>query len=201
MQERQLHGVADLLDLAGQATDVLVADVWHLFQHQVFDLSLGDALEGVARLGVDQQRVARTQLAGLGVVVEGVRNAVRQVLGDQRLGKPNDAFLVGVADDQCPVTVGQDLAQSGDLADRFEHAGLDDGQGLVEPDRLALPQRRDVDVRRACQAHLATRREHVDRFVVVRGQQNAVAAGRLSKPVDFLPQRQQLLTRFFKSFH
>ena len=187
VQERQLNGVADLLDLPDQTTDVLVGDVRHLFQHQVFDLGLGDAFEGVAGLGVDQQRVARPQLARFGVVVEGVGNAVRQVLGDQRLGEPDDAFLVGVADDECAVTVDQDLAQSRDLADRFELAGLDDGQSLVEPDRLALSHRRDVDVRRACQPHLAAGREHVDRFVVVRGEQHAVAAGRLPEPVDFLP--------------
>ena len=99
------------------------------------------------------------------------------------------------------MTVGQHLAQRGDLADRFEQAGLDDGQGLVEPNGLALPQRRDIDVRRARQAHLATGRKHVDRFIVVRGQQDAVAAGRLSEAVDFFPQRQQLLAGFFKRFH
>ena len=74
--------------------------------------------------------------------------AVRQVLGDQRLGQPHDALLVGVADDERPVSVGQEFAQRGDLADRFERAGLDDGQCLVEADRLALPQRR----RRRCSA-------------------------------------------------
>lgn len=107
VQEGQLHGVADLLDLAGQAADVQVADVGHLFQHQVLDLGLGDALERVAGLGVDQQRVAGPQLAGPGVVVEGVRMTVRQVLGDQRLGEPDDAFLVGVPDHERPVPVGQ----------------------------------------------------------------------------------------------
>ena len=106
-----------------------------------------------------------------------------------------------MADDERPVAVGEHLAQSRYLADRFERAGLDDGQGFVEPDRLALPQRRDFDVRRARQPHLAARREHVDRFVLVGGEQDAVTAGRLSEPVDFLAQRQQLLAGFFKSFH
>ncbi|CFR80585.1 Uncharacterised protein [Mycobacterium tuberculosis] len=35
----------------------------------------------------------------------------------------------------------------------------------------------------------------------MRGQQDAVATGRLPQPVNFLAQRQQLLTGFFKSFH
>jgi len=59
--------------------------------------------ECVAGLGVDQQRVAGPQLAGPGVVAVGVGDPVRQVRSDQRLGQPDDAFLVGVADDQCPV--------------------------------------------------------------------------------------------------
>ncbi len=58
VQERQLHGVADLLDLPEQATDVVVVDVGHLLQHEVLDLGLGHPLVGVAGLGVDQQRVA-----------------------------------------------------------------------------------------------------------------------------------------------
>jgi hypothetical protein len=106
-----------------------------------------------------------------------------------------------VADDQCPVTVVEDLAQRGDLADRFEGARLDDGQGFVEPDGLALPEGLGVDVRRARQAHLATRGEHVDRVIVVDTQQDAVAARRLPQPVDFLAQREQLLAGLFKSFH
>ena len=112
VQERQLDRVADLLDLPAQAADVVVGDVGNLFEHQVLDLGLGDALEGVPGLGVDQQRVAGTQPARPGVVVERVGVAVRQILGDQRLGQPHDALFVGVADHQGAVAVGQDLAQS-----------------------------------------------------------------------------------------
>ena len=113
-----------------------------------------------------------------------------QILGDQRVGQPHDALLVGMPDDKGAVTVSEYLAQRGDLADRFERADLDDGEGFVEPNRLTLPQGGDFDVGRARQAHLATRREHVDRLVVVSEQQDAVAAGRLPQPVDFLSQRQ-----------
>ncbi|COU77707.1 Uncharacterised protein [Mycobacterium tuberculosis] len=136
-----------MLDLAAQTADVGVADVRHLFQHQVFYLGFGDAFEGIAGFGVDQQRVAGAQLARPGVIVEGLREAVWQVLGDQGISQPNNAFLVGVADDQSPMTVGQDLAQGGYLADRLECAGLHDGQGLVEPDRLPLLQRCSVNIR------------------------------------------------------
>ena len=139
MQERQLDGVADLLDLAAQAADVVVADVGHLLEHQILDLGLGDALERVPGLGVDQQRVAGPQLARPQVVVELVVVPRRAVLGgDQRLGQPDDALLVGVPDHERAVPVGEDLAQRADLADRLEVAGLDDGQRLVEADRLAL---------------------------------------------------------------
>ena len=143
VQERQLDGVADLLDLPGQATDVVVADVGHLFEDQILDLGLGDALERVAGLGVDQQRVTGAQLARAQVVVVDVVGvAVGQVARrHQRLGQPHDALLVGVADHQRAMAVGEDLAQRADLADRLEVAGLDDGQRLVEADRLALLER------------------------------------------------------------
>ena len=83
----------------------------------------------------------------------------------------------------------------------FEVAGLDDGQRLVEPDRLALLESTAVDVRRARQAHLATGGEHVDGVVLVRGQQHAVTAGRLTQPVDLLAEREQLLTGLLEGVH
>ena len=139
VQERQFDGVADLLDLPAQAADVVVADVGNLFEHQILDLGLGDALERVPGLGVDQQRVAGTQFARPQVVVDFVVVAVGQVLGGhQRLGQPDDALLVGVTDHERAVAVGEDLAQSADLTDGLEVAGLDDRQRLVEAHGLAL---------------------------------------------------------------
>ncbi len=88
-----------------------------------------------------------------------------------------------------------------DLADRFEVACLDDRQRLVQPDRLALLEFADLDVRRAGQAHLAARGEHVDRVVLVGGEQHAVTAGRLAEPVDFLAEREQLLPGFLERVH
>ena len=182
VQERQLDRVADLLDLPGQPADVVVADVGHLFEHEVLDLGLGDALEGIPGLGVDQQRVTGPQPAGPVEVVEHIGNLGRHVLdGQQRLGQPHDALLIGVTHDECAVAVGEDLAQRADLTDRLEMAGLDDRESFVEPDRLALLERLDLDVRRAGEPHLATRREHVDRVVILNREQDAVSAGRLAR--------------------
>lgn len=202
MQERQLHGVADLLDLPRQAADVVIADVGHLFEHQILDLGLGNALEGVAGLGVDQQRVAGPQLARLPVVVTVGFNLLGQELGgDERFGQPDDAFLVGVADDERAMAVGEDLAQCADLTDRLELAGLDDGQRLVQADGLALLELGHLDVRRARQTHLATGREHVDGVVLVAREQHAVTAGWLTQPVHLFAERQQLLTGLLEGVH
>jgi hypothetical protein len=114
------------------------SDVGHLLEHQVLDLGLGDALERVAGLGVDQQQSPGRSLRGRSSS-RGPRAPRRQILrGDQRFGEPDDALLVGVPDHQRPVSVGQHLAQRADLADRFEGAGLHDGQRLVQPDGLAF---------------------------------------------------------------
>ena len=106
-----------------------------------------------------------------------------------------------MTDHQRAVSVGQDLAQRADLADRLEGAGLDDRQRLVEAHGLALLEFVGVDVRRARQAHLAAGGEHVDGVVLVGRQQHAVAARRLAQPVDLLAQRQQLLAGLFQGVH
>ncbi len=80
-------------------------------------------------------------------------------------------------------------------------AGLDHGQRLVQAHGLALLEFADLDVRRAGQAHLATGGEHVDRVVLVRGQQHAVTARRLTEPVDLLAERQQLLPGLLEGVH
>ena len=133
MQERQLHRVADLLDLPDEATDVLVADVGHLLQHQVLDLRLRHALVRVAGLGVDQQRVARLE----------------RLLG-QQVGEQDHPLLVRVPDHQRAKAAaldvgGEHLTQRAHLAGAFEAAGLDHGERLVEPQRLAAAQRRELD--------------------------------------------------------
>ena len=202
MQERQLDGVADLLDLPAQAADVVVADVGHLFEHQVLDLGLGDALEGVAGLGVDQQRVAGPQLARTQIVVDVVVVAVRQILGGhQRLGQPHDALLVGVADHERAVAVGR-ISRS----------------VLISPTASKLPASTTVSASLSrtvwpCFSDLVSMLgEHVRRILrpevntstvssSCTRKEHAVAARRLTQPVDLLAERQQLLTGLLEGFH
>lgn len=41
VEERQLDGVTDLLDLPAEAADVVVVDVGNLFEDEILDLGLG----------------------------------------------------------------------------------------------------------------------------------------------------------------
>jgi hypothetical protein len=194
VQERQLHGVADLLDLAEQPADVLVGDVGHLLQHEVFDLGLRDTLVGVAGLGVDQQGVA------------GLERDERRVVGRQgeRRGEPHHALLVRVphhertAGEAVRGRLGQHLAQAADLADALEVAGLDDREGLVETHGLPAAQHVGLDRRGDRDAHAAPGGEHVDGLVGEPGQEDAVPAGRLRQPVDLLAERDELGPRLLE---
>ena len=143
MQEGQLHGIANLLDLPSETTDVLVPHIGHLFEHEIFDLGLRDTLEGVSGLGVDQQRVTWPQPARRLVRV------VRGFLGGhlvEWLGEPDDALLVGVPDDQSPSAVTEKFTQGADLADLLERSSFDDGQRLVETNRLSGREFDGLDV-------------------------------------------------------
>ncbi len=57
VQERQLDGISDRLDLPGQTADVAVVDIRNLFEDQLFDLALRDPLVGVGRPRLEQERV------------------------------------------------------------------------------------------------------------------------------------------------
>ena len=103
VQVRQLDGVADLLDLGGQATDRGVVDVGHLLEDELLDLGLRDPLVDVLRAGLEQQGVAGAQR-----------------LVEQGAGQADDALLVGVAQDEGPHAVLEDLLEHDDLADRLE---------------------------------------------------------------------------------
>ena len=180
MQERQLDGVADLLDLPRQATDVAVVDVGDLFEDELLDLALRDPLVDVARPRLQQQRVADAQrLAG------------------QRVGEEDHPLLVGVPDDQGPrrdaVDRLQQLLEHDDVAGALEVARLDDVHRLVEHDLLAGAQALGLDVRRHRDPQLAAAGEDVDRAVLVPGQEDAVARRRLPEAVDLLLERDQLL--------
>ncbi len=58
MPERQLDRVADLLDLVGQAADVVVVDVGHLVEHEIGDLGPLDRTQSQPGADVDEQAVA-----------------------------------------------------------------------------------------------------------------------------------------------
>src|SRR4051794_25278096 len=180
VQERQLDGVADLLDLPGQAADVAVVDVGDLLEDELLDLALGDPLVDVARARLEQQRVAHPQ----------------RLVG-QRVGEVDHALLVGVPDDQRPlgdpVDRLQQLLEHDHVAGLLEAARLDDVHRLVEHDLLAVLEVLELDVGRDGDAQLAAAGEDVDGAVLVLGQVDAVAGRGLTEPVDLLLERDQLL--------
>ena len=169
VQVGQLDGVADRVDLADEAADLGVVDVGDLFEDELLDLGLRHPLVDVAGPAVEQQRVA-----GAGQ------------LGAQRLGEAYDALLVGVGDDQGALAVGEQLLEHHHLADLLEVERGDDVEGLVEHDLLATQQVVEVDGRADVDPQLATAGEHVDRVVLVAGQEGAEAGRRLRQPVDLL---------------
>src|SRR2546428_4215374 len=64
MEEGQLDGVLDLLDLVVQPADVVVADVRDLLQDQFLDLRLRELFEEVARPRVIEQMVPDAEPLG-----------------------------------------------------------------------------------------------------------------------------------------
>ncbi|CAB4966268.1 unannotated protein [freshwater metagenome] len=179
VQVGQLDGVADRVDLGGEAADLRVVDVRHLLEHQLLDLRLRHDLVDVAGAGVEQQRVA---------------GADGDVLGAQRLGEADDPLLVGVGDDQGTLAVGEDLLEHHDLADLLEVERGDDVERLVEHDLLAAHEAVELDGRADADPQLATPGEDVDGVVVVAAEEGAEAGRRLRQAVDLLLQRRDLVT-------
>ena len=66
VEVRQLHRVLDGLDLRAEPADLLVADVRHFLEREVFDLALRQLLEQVARLRIHQEVVAGLQAHAAG---------------------------------------------------------------------------------------------------------------------------------------
>ncbi len=82
VQERQLDGVGDLLDLVVEAADVGVGDVGHLLEQQVLDLGSRQLLE--------QQ---------VGAHVEAQVSPARMCMPRSASASLADPLLVGPADD------------------------------------------------------------------------------------------------------
>jgi hypothetical protein len=175
VQVGQLDGIADGLDLTGQATDVGVVDVRHLFEDQVLDLGLGDPFVDEARTGVQQQGVADPDR-----------------LSVETLGHPADALLVGVRHHEHPV-VTEELLEHDDLADPLEATGCHDVEGFVEHDLAPRRQVAGIDRGRDGDPHLATAGEDVDRGVVVGLEDQAVGRWRLGQAVDLALEGDDLL--------
>ena len=166
VDEGQLDGVGDLLDLVVEATHVVVGDVGDLLQHQLLDLGAGQALEQQARAGVHQGVVAGPEaLAGEGV------------------GQVDDPLLVGPPDDQGP-TVVHDLLDDHDLAGDLARAGQDHVERLVEHDLAAADQVLGGQLGVHRHPHLAPAGVDVDGAVVVDAEQGAVGRRRLGELLD-----------------
>ena len=172
VEERQLDGVGDLLDLIVEPTDVLVGDVRHLLEQQVLDLGSGQLLE--------QQ---------VGAMVEAHRVAGAQMDAAHRVGELADALLVGAPDHQCPDAVLEHLLDRDDLASDLRRAGEDDVEALVEHDLGPDLQLEVIDLRMQRHLHLAAAGEHVDRAVFVLADDHSVRRRRLGELVDLLAQR------------
>ena len=120
MQERQLDGITDRLDLAAEATDHRVINIRYLFQDQLFDIQFRNPLVREVHPTIDQQRIPRSQV----LITKPVR-------------EPDDAFLIAMPDHQCPVAALQHLLQQHDFADLIELQDLYDIHRLVDHHLLA----------------------------------------------------------------
>ena len=173
VQERQLDGVGDGLDLVVEAADVRVGDVGHLLEDQLLDLGPGQLLQQQTGPRVHQHRVAGPELHAR-----------------QAVGQLDHPLLVGPADDDGPGVVEQ-LLEGHHLAGLLGGAGQDHVERLVEHHLGAPAQlRSSLECQLGVQGdpHLAAAGEHVDGAVVVAGQEGAVGGRRLGELVDLLPQ-------------
>ena len=178
VQERQLDGVGDLLDLGVEAADVGVRHVGHLLEQQVLDLGSGQLLEQHVRARVEPQHIAGPQAHAT-----------------QRAGQFAHALLVGAADHDRPHAVLHHLFERHDLAGGLGTPRLDHVEALVERHLGAEVEQVEVDVRVELDLHLAPAGQHVDRAVLVLADHHAVGVGRLGELVDLVAQRGDVLAR------
>ena len=109
MEERQLDGIGDRLDLDAETTDVVVTDVGDLLQQQLVHLGTGQDLEHDRRPGVDAHAVAETQSGAA-----------------QRAGELADPLLVATAGDHDADAVLEQVLEGGHLADGIRSTVPDD---------------------------------------------------------------------------
>src|SRR5690606_28505596 len=127
---------------------------------------------------------------------EGVAGA--QGHSAERFGELDDAFLVGVRDDEGAFPVVEELLEHDDFALFFEVECFDDVEGLVEQDLLAALEGVDVDRRADVHAEFASAGEDVDGPVVAGFEEDPEPGWWLCEPVDLLLERHYLLTSLFE---
>src|SRR6266446_1469170 len=177
VEVRELDGVLDGLDLIAEAADVLVADIGHFLEREVFDFALGKLLEQVAALRVEQEVIA-----GL------------EAQGAQGLGDDADLLFVGAQGDEGALGV-ELLLEDDDLGLDLVAGGLDDVEALVEDELLAGLQVFGLDRGMEVDLHLAALGEDRDGVVLVGGEIHAVGRGRGAELVDLFLERGDLLAR------
>ena len=180
VQERQLDGVLDRLDLRSQPTDVGVGDVGDLLEDELLDLGARQPLECVAGAGLHQERVPGPQ---------------RRLA--QRVGEAHDLLVVGMTDHERPVVV-ETLLQRHHVADPFVGSRLDHVQRLVEHDLLPVRQVVDVDVGTRVHPQLAALREDLHDVALVAAQEHSEAGGGRRELLDLLLERDDLVARLTK---
>jgi len=176
VQVGQFNRVANRLDLSAQATDRSVIDVGDFLENEFFDLRLRNDLEDITAAWLQQQGVS------------GAQHPIAQ-----RLGQADDTLLVGAADHQGALSIGEELLEHHDLADAFVFSDADDVECLVEHHFLTRAQSLGVDFRTGYDAHLPSRDGHIERTVIQPGEENAVTPRRLREAIDLGLQGHDLL--------
>ena len=180
VQIRQLDRVAQDGDLFAEPADLLVGDVGHLLERDLFDRRLRHLLEGILCARVDQDVIADLE-----------------TLAAQRLGEHHHAFLVGVTEhDGAPVA--EHVHDGADLATRREARAFDHVEGLVQHDELTVLEVARIDVRMDVHAHLLAVDDDLGSAVLVGAHEHAVAVGRRAELVDLLLEELDLLLRLLE---
>ena len=129
VQERELDGVADRLDLSLEPADVLVGHVGDLLEDELLDLFLGQLLERDVGPRVDQQRIPGADL-----------------LVEQRGTERGHQLLVAASDHDHTV-VAQPVLDLDHFARPVGQQHLDHVERLVEDHLGALAQAIGLEVR------------------------------------------------------
>ena len=166
MEEGQLDGVADGLDLVGEAADLREGRVGHLLEDEVGDLRALDLLEDQLGLEVDEH------------VIAGVQRDI-----GQGPGAAQHALVVGGHLHQ-HAGIGEVLEDGHETPGVLARRGLDHDEGLVQAQLVAGHQRLEVEVGARGQAQAAPVVEHVHGGALGTAQERRVRVGRISDALE-----------------